>query len=452
MRICPWNGIVIGNLCEHTLEEVWHSKEADELRKHFMNDELYGCNEEYCPFCINRSDELMAEEGEMEFLYQNLPEIPEILSLAYDERCNHACPSCRHDFFKADSEYMDTVKKVTENIEPYLKKVRHLITNGIGDLFVTTEIVDMLSRLKPERPDFSCFFETNGVLFKKNWDKIEHLSKYPMTVSVTPNSFDKETYRYLAGVDDLERFEESMQFISEKKKEGKISHIRLIMVIQDSNFRQIPEFIKRGIEYDVDDITLRPIFKWFGMQEDELIYKNVLNPCHPYHQEYLEIINDPLCKDPRVLNWGFDVMQDAEELPTMQNKRESKWYRDEAEYRVRIGECVDSIRDILKEKKEALTDGEVIVFGAGKVGKIAVELLTCGEDIVPISGFAVSCMEGNPSYIFGYPVQEIEKYHTENTVVLVALAHHNQNQVKEQLVSLGFDSVIIIDENSKELD
>lgn len=31
----------------------------------------------------------------------------------------------------------------------------HIVLNGIGDLFVSTEIVDMLSRLEPQNPDFS---------------------------------------------------------------------------------------------------------------------------------------------------------------------------------------------------------------------------------------------------------------------------------------------------------
>lgn len=124
--------------------------------------------------------------------------VPEYLSLAYDERCNHACPSCRKCIMKVDKQYMDNVHRITENIKPYINGVKELISNGMGDLFVTTEIVDLLEGLRPERPDFSLFLETNGVLFKDNWHKLEHLSKYPITISVTPNSFDRETYKYLA--------------------------------------------------------------------------------------------------------------------------------------------------------------------------------------------------------------------------------------------------------------
>lgn len=96
----------------------------------------------------------------------------------------------------------------------------------------------------------------------------------------------------------------------------------MIMVIQDSNFRQIPQFIQKSIDYDADDIVLRPIFKWFGMQEDELLYKNILNPCHPYYQEYLEILKNPLCQDKRVFNWGYNVEQEAVPFPTLEMQRE----------------------------------------------------------------------------------------------------------------------------------
>lgn len=199
VRICPWNGIVIGNLLENTLEEIWRSDKAEEIRKAFMKGELLGCSERYCPDCINNSTTLEIEPCELQKMYENMPDTPVAISLAYDERCNHACPSCRHEFFKASNDYIDKLHRITANIEPYLNNVKNIATNGIGDLFVSTEIVDMLSRLNPRNPDFSIFIETNGVLFKNNWDKIKNLAGKNITVSVTPNSFDRETYKYQIG-------------------------------------------------------------------------------------------------------------------------------------------------------------------------------------------------------------------------------------------------------------
>ncbi len=36
VRFCPWNGIVIGNLKQNTLEEIWHGEEAENIRKAFL--------------------------------------------------------------------------------------------------------------------------------------------------------------------------------------------------------------------------------------------------------------------------------------------------------------------------------------------------------------------------------------------------------------------------------
>jgi len=445
VRICPWNGIVIGNLLENTLEEIWNGEKIDEIRKAFCRGELLGCNERYCPDCINDMDTLKIDVEEMRESYENPLEIPEYVSLAYDERCNHKCPSCRSCYFVADADYREKLDRITSNIEPYLMKVKHIATNGIGDLFVSTEIVDMLSRLQPVREDFSIFIETNGVLFKDNWDKIKHLANYPITVSVTPNSFDRETYRYLAGRDDLKKFEESLRFISDMKHEGKIAHIRLIMVIQDSNFRQIPDFIQKGIDYDVDDIVLRPIYKWFGLQEDELLYKNVLNPCHPYYKEYLEIIQNPICQDPRVFNWGFNVEQEPEEFPTLEMKRRC------------IGEDHFSDRmkgivcDVIPRINEEISKGNrVVIYGVGKVGKKAFELLTCGDSSVPFAGFLVEKIDGNPRRWMGYEVQTVSNssYDSDKTVILVALSKCNQFGVRKNLNLAGFNNVVLIDEMS----
>ena len=323
VRFWPWNGKVIGNLKKNTLEEIWNGKEADEIRRAFLEGNLLYCSEQYCPECINNTEALQVSKEEMESLYNNLPKMPKTISLSYDERCNHACPSCRQCFLKPDAKYLEDLKTITSNIEPYISEVKYLSANGIGDLFVSHEMLGMLSRFRPKNDDFMMHIETNGVLFKANWEKIKHFGDYHLTVSVTPSSYDRETYKYLAGVDDLERFEESLRFITELKHQGKVNRIRIIMVIQDSNFRQIPEFIKKSIEvYDADEVILRPIFEWFGLKEDELLYKNVLNPCHPYHKEYEEIIKDPILSDPRVFNWAYNVPQKSIEFPTLAMKRE----------------------------------------------------------------------------------------------------------------------------------
>ena len=451
VRICPWNEIVIGNLLENTLEEIWNGEAVEKIRDAFTWGELLGCHENTCPDCINDWESIHISEEEMLELKENRGNIPEYLSLAYDERCNHACPSCRTGIMKVDKQYIEQVRQITAHVSPYINHVKQLITNGIGDLFVTTEIVELLENLKPVRPDFSLFIETNGVLFKANWSKLEHLSRYPITVSVTPNSFDRATYKYLAGgIDDLDKFEESMQFLMDLKHQGKISRIRLIMVVQDTNFRQIPEFVRRGIAYDADDIVLRSLFHWFGLKEDLWLYKNVLNPCHPYHQEYLEILKDPICQNSRVLDWGYDVIQKPVEFPTLEMKR--AYYGDQ-ELQAQIDDCLSHIRCQLVNQLEENQNAKLIIYGVGKVGKYVMEKLTCGDQVLPVRGFMVECKACNPGYWMGYEVKEPSAYkeNRESDVVLIALTRENQTGVMEMLRKEEYQHIIAIDEGGSPL-
>ncbi len=446
VRICPWNGIVIGNLLENTLEEIWQGERAKEIRREFMEGNLLGCNEQYCPDCIQGSGSLDLTKEELTQAYIEMGEIPSIISLAYDERCNHCCPSCRCKVFVPDEKYKENLVKISQNIEPYLEKVKHIATNGIGDIFVSKELLDMISRLRPKREDFSIFIETNGVLFKDYWHKLDHLSKFKITVSITPNSFDRETYKYLSGCDNLEKFKESMNFITSLKHIGAINHIRMIMVIQDSNFRQIPSFIQNCIDYDADDIVLRPIFKWFGLGEDELLYKNVLNPCHIYHNEYLEILKNPLCQDKRVFNWGFDVEQEEIPFPTLEMKRRCDG---QDKFKENIENDLCAVKPLMDKAIKAGCK-RVTLFGVGRVGRIILEGLTCGETSYPIVSFTVSSKESNPSFWMGYPVYDMiecaEKLGIEDTLILIALAKNNQDGVKEALANIGFKNIISLGE------
>ena len=230
------------------------------------------------------------------------------------------------------------------------------------------------------------------------------------------------------------------------KRQGKITQIRMIMVVQDTNFRQLPDFVRRGIEYDVDDIVLRSLFHWFGLSEDLWLHKNVLNPCHPYHKEYLRVLEDPICKDPRVLNWGFDVIQEPVEFPTLAMKRA---YEGKQAFNANIDKCVEDVLPDLKRHTEQ--GAQVILYGVGMVGKYVLEKISCGNDALPVRGFMVECAECNPKYWMGNPVKEIPDYlDTKDTdIVLVALTHANQAGVKEKLQQAGYQNIVMIDEKSE---
>jgi len=407
VRICAWNDVVIGNLLENNLYEIWHGEEADKIRKDFMDGNLRLCREHHCPCCIQGQDYIFFNnDEEAQQVYDNLPEFPLEFCIGYDLRCNHVCPSCRAEAFVPDENYIDNIKTITKNIEPYLKNARMIDINGGGEIFICHELLDMLSRFNPVNKNCTVYFETNGVLFKRNWKKIEHLSNNNLIISVTPNSFDRETYRYLAGKDDLDAFNESFDYMKELRSENKIKHLRVTMVVQDSNFRQIPEFIQNCLDHNADDIVLRPIFKWFCISEEDWFFKNIQNPAHPYHKEYMEVLNNPICKHEKVFDWGISEKQKPitfQEFYAAPNIYDHKY-----------------VKNRKKAIIEKIGNDEVVVYGIGNIGKILVEELTSGNKIANIKCIAITNAK-QKEYYLGNEIKQINgNLFDESTKCIIA--------------------------------
>ena len=302
VRICSWNNVVIGNLLQNTMEEIWNSDARKKLLDELLKGERYQCREQHCPHCIN--DELVEMSNEEIIERWKNSKYPVEYNCAFDYRCNHVCPSCRNCLYVPDKQYVKNMQMIAERLGEVVPYAKHIFLSGSGELFTNPESLQMLKKLKPVNPDFTLGIETNGTLLKQNWNKVSHLQQYISEITVTANSFEKNTYKYLAGKDDLELLKENLQYIKELKKKLNFK-FTITMVVQDTNFREIPDFINTCLNiYDVDSVVLRPVFMWFQISKFEWWYKNVQNPAHLYHNEYLQILKNPICSDPRVLHWG----------------------------------------------------------------------------------------------------------------------------------------------------
>lgn len=308
VRACPWNTIVIGNVFESSIEEMWKSEQAEIERNSIKDQSFRYCNKKDCPYCENAE---LPDISEEELMAKEAGDLPDMINIAFDYTCNHKCPSCRDCMFVPDDEYKQMLKKEMELVLPYLNRAHVVTANGMGDLFANQQLLEFIGKLEPEIDNFTFSIETNGVLFnEKNWEKIKKLGNYNLKVTVTPNSFNPYTYKALTGgFDNLETLKHNLEFISELRRQELINEFHINAVIQARNFHEMPEFVQFCLEhYAMDRIDLKPINKWFKMSSDEYWFRDVLNPLNPLHQDYLEVMKDPIFKDPHVYLWsGGDV-------------------------------------------------------------------------------------------------------------------------------------------------
>lgn len=307
VRLCSWlkDGGVIGKLTDNTMEEIYHSSEAELIREYHLNKNYSNCNPNACPYVANSN----VEENFIKI--DEIPKFPPSLFLAYENVCNYHCAMCTiPDCMKrADTaEREQKLNKIDAELSKILPYVKAISANGLGELFVSKHILKLLSEWKPiaDPSECSVSLETNGSLFnEKNWSQIENLGQYHLSVAITVLSFEEDTYQELSGTTlSLSNLIENLHFVKSLKEKGIVNYFEIATVYQEKNFRQLPEFARRCIEeFSADYVRLRPFEPWREVDMQEW-FKDVRNEYHPHHQEFLEIMQNPIFKHPKVHDWG----------------------------------------------------------------------------------------------------------------------------------------------------
>lgn len=307
VRLCGWqkDGGVIGKLSDNTMEEIYHSTEADLIRERHLNKDYSNCNPNACPHIANNS----VEDNCIEV--NEVPKFPPALYLAYENVCNYRCVMCTIPDCMKRMDAVEREKKLNKidlELSKVLPYVKSISANGLGELFASKHILKLLSEWKPvaDPAECSAALETNGSLFnEKNWSQIANLGQYHLSVSITVLSFEEDVYQELSGTTlPISNLIDNLHFVKSLREKGIVNYFELATVYQEKNFRQLPEFARRCIEeFSADYVRLRPFEPWREADMQDW-FKDVRNEYHPYHKEFLEIMKDPIFKHPKVHDWG----------------------------------------------------------------------------------------------------------------------------------------------------
>ncbi len=307
VRLCSWlnDGGVIGHLTKNSLDEIYHSEAAKLIHDMHARGDHSNCNPNQCPYVANNN----VEEHEIEI--DEIPRYPESLYMAFENVCNYKCVMCDIPNCMARADVQAREKKL-DIIEAELRKalpyVKHLSANGLGELFASKHTLRLLSEWKPisDPSEISVTLETNGSLFdEEHWKQIENLGKYKLSVCITVLSFHDELYRELSGTNQpVEKLISNLHFVKSLREKGVIDYLELATVYQNKNYKELPEFAKRCIEeFGADYVRLRPFDPWGaeGLREWMMDVRNVY---HPNHEDFLQVMKDPVLSHPKVHDWG----------------------------------------------------------------------------------------------------------------------------------------------------
>ena len=320
---CGWMHYTIGNLYEQNLDEIWHSEAAQVARQTILDGSFAFCRKQSCPF-LERNE--LPDLTEEEIRERAVPSrYPVSINMANDHICNIACTNCRTSVYCPEEGEREKIDNALVRLLPIANQAEWLAMNGGGEFLANPSFIHFLEKLRPEHDNFSIHFESNGVLFDAaHWNRFSHLGQYNITATITINSLKREVYRYLSGgFDHLEQVLDNLRFLSKLRRENILNKLLVTIVVQESNFWEVPDYIRtfaHSEEFEIDSIVMKPLYKWWKMKEETYWFKNILNPLHPYHKEYLKILADDCWNDPKVYDWGCHNIREALPHPLEQEK------------------------------------------------------------------------------------------------------------------------------------
>lgn len=410
VRQCSWTEDgYIGNLQESSVEEIYHSQRANQIRERLETGDYSQCKVDACPYlAMNELDKHMIE-------YEDTPEYPTELYLGFERVCNYACTCCTVHKCMIDEKKENLEQcyaKIEERLQPLLPHLKKISANGCGELFCSKHTLNILANWKPLAPkeEIEVLLESNGSLFdEQHWKQIENLGQYHLSVAISVMSFDEAIYQYLSGTTlPISRIMNNLNFICSLREKGIVNYFEIATVVQEQNFRLLPSFVKQCLEYNPDYIRLRPYESWGAQSQEEVWLTDVRNPEHPYYKEYKKVMQDPILKHPLVHDWsgGLDTV----------NKSVFPYKLDSYKLQI-ITELYNNYEAIKKKLGELTDEKEVIVYGIGIVGEVIIQkLLEHGYNVTRIIDQYSTKEEYN-----GIPVSTIENTNSvcKNNLVII---------------------------------
>lgn len=441
VRLCGWiHNNVIGCLSENTMEEIYHSEHANELRKKLSCGDYSDCLIDACPYlAMNTIEDHLVEIDEV-------PKFPEHLYLAFEEICNYKCVSCTTPHIMCQTNKKEAEKGydlIEERLKDVLPHVKTLSANGRGEFFVSKRTLKMISEWRPLAPkeEITVVIESNGSLFdEEHWKQIENIGQYNVQVAITVMSFDEPTYQILSGSKlPISQIENNLRFIKGLREKGIINNFEIATVVQERNFRTLPEFTRRCVEeFGADYVRLRPYMPW-GSQEPHIEwFMNVRNPLHPYYKEYKEMWKDPIFQHPKVHDWSGQL--DSEVGVAVPYKA----YKVDA-IKKRI--LVDLLLNTEEFIQKNIADSEghnIVIYGLGEIGKAIISVMQ-QRNLQPL--FAIERNNESSDYlgVKVYGLSSLASLNKDVQVIITPLM--DSNDIKDMLQKEGFNRFKILADN-----
>lgn len=310
---CPaWLPRSVGNLQHQSVADVWNGPAAREIRRSMLDGSFRWCDAGLCPHLnevsapVQRIEEV-TDPDLLRAIQEDLtvlPWGPREINCSWDRSCNLSCPTCRTAVI-VETESRDRILGIQRKIqEEALPEARLLYITGSGDPFGSPFFRQWLRTLRrSEMPHLQMLhLHSNGLLWTRpQWEaipaEVRALVRY---AEISIDAATPETYAVNRRGGRFATLLANLELIGQLRAEGPLEWLGFSMVVQENNFREMPDFVRLGRRFGVDTVYFSQLTDWGTFSDDELRRRSVHDPGHPRHGELLDVLADDLFEDPIV--------------------------------------------------------------------------------------------------------------------------------------------------------
>lgn len=303
----------MGDFTQQDVDEIWNSPQYQKLRESIHDGSFKYCNKDDCPEIQTDAlpDKRTILEPELWDIIKNkktkLERGPKVLNLDYDQTCNLSCPSCRVDLINHNNS--DEYKLISETGEKLkkqaLKDATDIIFCSSGDPFASKHFRTFMGELDfKEYPNLKVQIVSNGVLFtEKTWDSFKNLHGHIGLICISLDAAREETYAITRRGGNWPILMKNLEFLGKLRAKGEFEKLRLDFVVQDFNFREMPELVDIGLKVGADEVFFQKIVDWSTYSPVDFKKRLIYSEQHPKYEEFIEVLQDQRLKN-KIVNPG----------------------------------------------------------------------------------------------------------------------------------------------------
>ena len=310
---CPtWLPTPIGDIAEQSLDEIWNGKQAQDIRASIHDGSFKYCNASACPYLKTATGPVQRTRAVVDKDLRNarrsgslvLPHGPRKVICAYDRSCNLSCPSCRTEIIVENRNKRQILEIQGKIKNEALKDADYLYITGSGDPFGSPYFKEWLQSMnRADMPNLqNIHLHSNGLLWTPSaWAAIpQDVRQLIGSAEISIDAASAETYAVNRRGGNFEYLLENLEFISGLLKNGELIDLCFSMVVQENNFREMPDFVRLARRFRATRAYFMKLDNWGTFSEEEFQKHAVHLPTHPAHAEFAQSLKGKILRDPIV--------------------------------------------------------------------------------------------------------------------------------------------------------